>query len=167
MRRMAALKAMIQEGRVGFLIDEVMSGEHAFEPRFGPPEKRPMEFRVTWGAKHFSQWANPAHERFMVYDLQGSVTVDGLCYRIPCKGSLALRYFEDNTVRYSFGFQVDGRSYKYLGEKRNIRLWNLPWSHTTCFGRLVLEATGEVVSTSVTHFRMQSLPRFMASIRPA
>ena len=98
---------------------------------------------------------------------KGSVTIDGLCYGIPCKGSLALRYFEDHTVRYDFGFALEGQSYKYLGEKKNIRLWNLPWSHTTCFGRLVLEETGEVVSTSVTHFRMHTLPRFITSIRPA
>jgi len=165
--RLAALKATIREGRIGFLVDEVMTGEHAFEPPFGSPEKRPMEFRVTWGTKHIPQGANPAHDRFMVYSLQGRVTIDGLCYRIPCSGSLALRYFRDHTIRYTFGFEVDGRSYKYTGEKRNIRLWNLPWSHTTCLGRVVLEETGEVVSTSVTYFRMRSLPRFMASIRLA
>ena len=167
MGRLSALGQMLREGRIGFLIDEVMTGEHTFEPPFGPPEKRPMEFRVTWGAKHLRRWANPAHDRFLLHDLRGSVTIDGLCYRTPCKGSLALRYLEDQTVRYTFAFQVKGRSYKFTGEKRNIRPWNLPWSHTTCFGRLILEETGEVVSTSVTRFRMRSLPRFMASIRLA
>ncbi len=167
MGRLAALKAMVREGRIGFLVDEVMTGTHSFEPSFGSPEQRPMEFRVTWGAKHLPQRASPTNDRFMVYDLEGSVTIDGLCFRKPCRGSLALRYFKDHTIRYTFWFEVDGRPYKYLGEKRNIHLWNLPRSHTTCFGRLILEETGEVVSTSVTRFRMRSLPGFMASIRLA
>lgn len=167
MGRLGQLKAMIQEGRFGFLIDEVMSGEHEFEPTFGSPEKRPMEFRVTWGSKHIPQWANPAHDRFMISDLQGSVTIDGLCYQSPCTGSLELRYFKDHTIRYTFGFKVDGKSYKYMGEKVNIHLRNLPGSHTTCFGRLILQETGQLVSTSVTYFRLRNLPRFMASFRLA
>lgn len=167
MGRLRELKAMIREGRFGFLINEVMTGEHAFAPAFGTPEKRPMEFRVTWGSKHIPQWANPSHDRFMVGDIRGSVTIDGLCSQSPCSGSLELRYFKDHTVRYTFSFEVDGKSYEYVGEKVNIHLRNLPWSHTTCFGRVVLQETGELVSTSVTHFRMRSLPRFMASFRLA
>ena len=167
MGRLGQLKSMIREGRVGFLIEEEMRGEHEFEPAFGSPKKRPMAFQVTWGPRHLLQWINPAHDRFMVGDLQGSVTIDGLCYETPCTGCLELRYFKDHTVRYTFGFQVDGESYEYVGEKVNIHLRNLPWSHTTCFGRLTLQKTGELVSTSVTHFRIRSLPRFMASLRLA
>lgn len=167
MGRLGLLKAMIQEGRFGFLVDEVMSGEHSFEPAFGSPEKRPMEFRVSWGSKQIRKWANPAHHRFLTSDLHGSVTVDGLCYHSPCSGSLELRYFKDQTVRYTFGFEVGGASYSYVGEKVNIRLRNLPWSHTTCFGRVVLQETGQLVSTSVTRFRVRSLPRFVASLRLA
>jgi hypothetical protein len=158
---------MIQEGRFGFLIDEVMSGEHAFEPAFGSPEKRPMEFRVTWGSKHIPLWANPAHDRFLIGDLRGWVTIDGLCLESPCSGSLELRYFKDRSVRYAFGFEVNGKLYRYVGEKVNILLRNLPWSHTTCFGRVVLQDTGELVSTSVTRFRVRTLPQFMASLRLA
>jgi hypothetical protein len=167
MGRLGEFKAMIQQGRLGFLVDEVMNGEHSFEPAFGSPERRPMEFRVTWGTKNIPQWANPAHDRFMAGLLRGWVTIDGLCYRSTCSGSLELRYFKDHTIRYTFGFEVDGDSYRYVGEKVNINLRNLPWSHTTCFGRLVLQETGQLVSTSVTHFRMRSLPRFLASIRLA
>ncbi len=167
MRGLAEFREMIAEGRVGFRIDEAMIGEHEFEPKFGSPEKRPMEFRVTWGPRHVLQWANPAHHRFMVSELEGMVTIDGLCHHTPCTGSLELRYLKDHSIRYTFGFKEGSQSYKYIGEKINIRLWNLPRSHTTCFGRLILAGTGELVSTSVTYFRLRSLLRFMASVRPA
>ena len=167
MRRLAELRTMMDEGRLGFRVDEVMTGQHEFDPKFGSPEKRPMEFRVTWGPKNILEWANPAHDRFMLGDLEGTVTVDGLCDQAPCTGSLELRYLKDHTIRYSFGFQAGGQAYQYIGEKVDIRLWNLPRSHTTCFGRLILQGTGELVSTSVTHFRIRSLPRFVASVRLA
>jgi len=167
LQRLAEFRAMIAEGRLGFRIDEVMSGEHEFDPQFGSPEKRPMEFRVTWGPRHILQWGNPAHPRFMVGELEGTVTIDGLCYHTPCTGSLELRYFKDRTIRYTFGFEQNHQSYTYIGEKVNIHLWNLPRSHTTCFGRLILARTGKLVSTSVTYFRLRSLPRFVASVRLA
>jgi len=165
--RLAEIKKMIDERRIGFRIDEVMIGEHEFDPKFGSPGKRPMEFRVTWGPKRLLQWANPASHRFMVGELEGTVTIDGLCDQTPCRGSLELRYLEEHKIRYCFGFKVDGQSYRYVGEKVDIRLWNLPRSHSTCFGRLFLLGTGELVSTSVTHFRIRSLPRFLASARLA
>lgn len=167
MGRLAELKTMIEEGRIGFRMDEVMIGEHEFDPKFGSPGKRPMEFRVTWGPKHVLRWANPAHHGFMVGELEGTVTIDGLCDHTPCTGSLELRYLKEHKIRYSFGFKEGGQSYRYLGEKVDIHLWNLPRSHTTCFGRLFLLGTGELVSTSVTHFRIRSLPRFLASVRLA
>jgi hypothetical protein len=167
MGRLGQLKAIVQEDRFGFLMDEEMSGEHEFEPTFGTTEKRPMGFRVTWGTRHLLQWINPVHDRFMVSDLRGSVTIGGLCYQTPCTGFLELRYFKDHTIRYTFRFKVDGKAYKYVGEKANIHLRNLPWSHTTCFGRLILEETGQLVSTSVIRFRIRSLPRFVASLRLA
>ena len=111
MRGLEEFRAMIAEGRVGFRIDEAMIGEHEFEPKFGSPEKRPMEFRVTWGPRHIFQWANPAHHRFMVGELEGMVTIDGLCYHTPCTGSLELRYLKDHTIRYTFGFKQGNQSY--------------------------------------------------------
>ncbi len=167
MGRLEQFREMIREGRVGFLIDEEMRGEHEFEPPFGSPQKRPMGFRVSWGARHLPQWINPAGDRFLAGDLRGWVTIDGLCRENPCAGSLELRYFKDHTIRYTFGFEVDGEAYRYVGEKANIHLRNLPWSHTTCFGRLILQKTGQLVSTSVVHFRIRSLPRFVASLRLA
>ena len=114
----------------------------------------------------------PIIEKFREYtklqsDLEGTVSIDGLCVDEPCRGTLALRYLTDQTLRYSFEFQVASVPYRYVGEKVHIRPWNLPWSHTTCYGRLVRSDTGELVSTSVTHFRWRSIPAFLASLRLA
>ncbi len=56
-------------------------------------------------------------------------------------------------------------AYQYVGQKVDIRPWNLPWSHTRCFGHLTRADTGELVSTSLTRFRLRSAPRFLASLR--
>ena len=155
----------VRRGAWGFRITEVMTGEHEFEPAFGDAGKRPMEFRVRWGTNEVRHWADSHGGRFLVNALEGSVTIDGLCRDAPCKGSLELRYFEDRTIRYAFGFEAGGVAYQYVGQKVNIRPWNLPWSHTRCFGRLTRTDTGELVSTSVTRFRLRSAPRFLASLR--
>lgn len=167
MGRIEAVKEMVREGRVGFRVDEVMSGEHEFEPAFGLAGKRPMEFRVTWGADRVGEWGNPFGAGFMVNDLAGTVSIQGLCEKTPCRGTLELRYFRDRTIRYTFEFAVNGTGYRYVGEKVHILPWNLPWSHTTCYGRVVDKATGELVSTSVTHFRLRTAPAFLASVRLA
>jgi hypothetical protein len=52
-----------------------------------------------------------------------------------------------------------------VGEKVNIKLWNLPVSHTTCVGRVTELESGKLISTSVTIFRMRTLPAFLGSFR--
>lgn len=146
-------------------MNEIMSGEHEFEASFGEPGKRPMEFRARWGTDNLGQWVDPFGEGFLVSDLNGVVTIDGLCEGAPCTGSLELRYFKDQTIRYTFEFEVDGVPYRYVGEKVCIKPWNLVWSHTTCFGRLVNRETGELISTSVIHFRFRRIFGFLASAR--
>ena len=155
----------IRRGTWGFRITEVMTGEHEFEPGFGDAGKRPMEFRVRWGTNEVRHWADSDGGRFLVNDLEGSVTIDGLCCDAPCKGTLELRYLEDRTIRYAFGFEAEGVAYQFVGQKLDIRPWNLPWSHTRCFGRLTRADTGELVSTSLTRFRLRSAPGFLASLR--
>ena len=165
MSRFSKTLELLRQGRLGFLIDETMSGVHEFEPGFGPSGILPMEFKVTWGARDLVQWLNPNGDHFMTVDLEGTVTVDGLCQLAPCQGKLALKYFDERKIRYTFTFTIDGREYRYVGEKVNIRPWNLPVSHTTCFGTLTEVATGKLVSKSVTHFRMRTVPEFAASLR--
>jgi hypothetical protein len=158
---------MIRERRIGFATDEVMTGLHRFEPDQGPDTELPFEFRVTWGPPNLFQWIDPADERFMEHHLEGTVSVGGWADDIPCEGSLELLYFTEHRIRYTFTFEHGGTRYRYVGEKVNIKLWNLPVSHTTCFGRMTEAETGKLVSTSVTHFRMRTLPAFLLSFRLA
>lgn len=158
---------MLKERRIGFLIDEVMSGEHEFEPGCGPVGKRPMEFRVTWGPKYLLPWLNPWGGSFMTQKLQGTVTIDGLCKDAPCHGTLEIKYFTEHKIRYTFDFRVREKAYHFVGEKRNIRPWNLHVSHTTCYGELREMATQKLVSRSVTYFRLRTTPDFLFSWRLA
>lgn len=151
---------------MGFQIQEVMTGHHEFERGHGAPGRHFMEFRVTWGTDDLRAWADPFGDRFLVNELQGTVTVEGLCRDTPCRGTLEMRYFKDGSIRYTFEFEVDGTRYEYVGQKMHIRPWNLPWSHTTCYGRLIAKETGELVSISLTHFRMRTALRFLGSFRP-
>jgi hypothetical protein len=151
----------------GFSITETMTGVHEFEPDFGPEGRRPMEFRVKWGTSSFLDYLNPRSDSFLLSELEGTVTVDGLCLDAPCRGTFELRYFTDQTIRYVFEFETNGVTYEYAGTKVNIWPWNLPVSHTTCFGTLKEKESGKLVSRSVVYFKFRTLPWFLASVRPA
>ena len=167
MGRIAELKEMIGQRRLGFRVAEEMVGTHQFEPGCGPQGRLPMRFLVSWGASHVGQFVNPFSGRAGVAELEGVVTVAGLCTDAPCRGSLELRYVTEQSIRYAFELEAQGTLYRYVGQKVNIWPWNLPVSHTTCFGTLVEAETGRLVSRSVTHFPLLSTARFMASFRLA
>lgn len=154
-----------REGRLGFSIDEAMTGKHEFTPQFGPEGRFPFEFKVNWGPENLKNWLTPGQAEFMVAELAGTVTVGGLCLETPCQGQLEMRYLKDATIRYNFEFEVDGSTYQYQGEKVNIKPWNLPVSHTTCYGTIEEKETGKLVSRSVTHFKLHTLPGFLISLR--
>jgi hypothetical protein len=158
-------RKMWSENRIGFVMEEVMSGEHRFEPGFGDPAPRPMEFRVTWGPKELKDWINWRGDKFMWQELHGTVSIDGLCDNAPCDGTLELKYFSEHILRYTFTFTAKGKEYRFVGEKVNIQPWNLPVSHTTCYGVLTEAKTGKLVSKSVTHFRLSTTPAFLGSFR--
>lgn len=155
---------MIKEGRLGFKIDETMTGWHRFE-KGKTSGKKFMEFKVTWGPESIRKWLNPINPKFLTQDLKGVVTIEGLCQDTPCEGTLELKYFDEHIIRYTFDFKVRKKTYRYVGEKVNIQLWNLPVSHTTCFGRLTEKSTGKLVSTSVTYFKLSTALKFLMSLR--
>lgn len=165
MRTIHDLAAMLRDRRLGFAVDETMAGYHTFEPGLGPAGRLPMEFHVTWGTKNLRQYLDLKGDRFLVNDLQGRVSVGSLCRDVPCHGTLELKYISEQSIRYTFDFAVDGKTYHYVGEKVNIWPWNLLVSHTTCFGTLVEAQTGKLVSRSVTHFRLRTFPSFLMSFR--
>lgn len=148
-------------GDVGFKMEEVMSGEHEFVK--GKKGKLPMEFKVIWGTESLIDWANPFEDDFMCNSLNGTVTIGGLCENVPCSGRLELKYFTEQKICYTFYFEVAGEAYEFVGEKRNIYPWNLPYSHTCCFGELRKVGSNRVVSNSITHFHWDTLPAFLGS----
>ncbi len=165
MSSIGALLDRARGRRLGFAMDEVMSGEHRFEPGCGPRGPHPMEFDVTWSAPDLREFLTPGGDHFMSTDLEGTVTIGGLCTGAPCRGTLSFHYVPDRLIRYEFTFEHDGRGYRYVGEKVNILPWNLAFSHTTCFGTLTETDGGRLVSRSVTHFRVWRAPGFLASLR--
>jgi hypothetical protein len=162
-----SLNARVQDaaGNIGFKMDEIMQGEHEFENGFGPEGKKRMIFKVNWGTNQLVDWLNPFSDNFMVNDLEGTVSIDGLCEDEPCSGKLELKYFSEQKIRYTFEFETEEEAYIFVGEKRNIYPWNLPYSHTCCFGELRLKDSNELVSTSITHFRLDTLPEFLSSFQ--
>jgi NAD(P)-dependent dehydrogenase (short-subunit alcohol dehydrogenase family) len=149
-------------GARGFRVDEEMTGYHELEPGFGTPGRRPMSFRVSWGADDIGAWLRRGATTEPLR-LDGRVAVDGLVEDAACSGTLELRYGEGR-IRYAFDFAAHGRRYHFVGEKVNIKPWNLPTSHTTCFGRLT-DDDGRLVSTSVLLFRLERLPALVKSFR--
>lgn len=165
--KLESLTRMLAEGRVGFAADEVMTGTHQFLAGAGPEGEFTLEFRVTWGARHLGRWLNPFGGEFMTNFLHGRVSVGGLVEGASCQGVLELRYLTEASIRYRFEFSAGGARYRYLGEKVNIRPWNLHRSHTTCYGTITNLDTGRDISRSIVYFKLSSLPRFLASFRLA
>lgn len=168
MNRLDSLRRMIRERRVGFAMDEVMQGTHHFVNDAGPPGEHPLIFRVTWGARHLGPWLNPFGSNFMQNFLEGTVTAGGLVEDAPCSGTLHLLYFTESKIRYTFDFKSgDGRPLRYVGEKVDIRPWNLHRTHTTCYGTITDLEADRAVSKSIVYFDLKSMPSFAASFRLA
>ena len=77
MGRIEALKAMLGEGRVGFMIDEVMDGSHHFVVDHDRAGEQPFVFKVTWGTRHLGKFVNPMDPEFLTSFLFGTVTIGG------------------------------------------------------------------------------------------
>ena len=158
-------------GRVGFHIDEQMAGTHTLVralpgdlPR-AEGEELPFAFRVRWGHPRISSFFNPISGDFLSARLEGEVDAGGLCQGAPCLGTIDLAYFSSQEIHYMFDFDAGGRRLRFQGEKRDIRPWNLPWSHTTCYGEVFEVTTGEAISTVLVRFSLATLIPFFRSFR--
>ncbi len=149
---------------IGFALDEVMRGYHEFVAAEGEPGKHPFLFKVQWGHQNLLDAVGRLGARTECH-LAGTVSAGGLCENSPCEGRLVLDYRGTHTIRYEFAFAANGQQLRYTGEKVNIRPWNLPVSHTTCFGTIIREADGALISRGVAFFRLSTLPSFLASFR--
>lgn len=148
----------------GFYIKERMVGEHKFFGKHNPDGVYPFEFNVKWGTLSFREWLNPSKITFLTADLEGTVSVGGLCKEAKCVGTLSIDYIFDKKIVYSFNFVHCGKKYIYVGEKVNIRPWNFLTSHTTCFGTIVDE-NEKLVSRSISYFKLFSIFSFLSSFK--
>ncbi|MBN2056955.1 hypothetical protein JW905_18660 [bacterium] len=165
---MNTLKSLLDTFRthtLGFTLDEVMSGSMEYMAGAGSPGKQPFDFTVQWGPDSLTAWLNPRDDGFLTQEMTGTITAGDLAEAAPCRGTLELRYFRDRSIRYSFTFTANGIEYRYLGEKVNIRWWNLPFSHTTCFGVITESETNRLVARTVSYFRLRTMPWFLTSFR--
>lgn len=159
-------------GKIGFRADEVMTGTyHAVANGNKVGKDLPMEFRVTWGSDDLVGFVrNILAAKPAVSWMHGVVDIGGFCKDAPIRGKLELNYFGEGIIRYTFDFALRGHNFRYIGEKRNLRPWNLHKTHTTCYGTLydlsVPWAGGPLaIAESVTHFRLRTAPAFVASFR--
>jgi hypothetical protein len=170
MGRWYDLQRMITERRLGFRMSETMKGTHTFCRDWSAGGVQagatlPLEFTVTWGADHLEQFLNPLHEQFMQTALQGAVHAGGLGDGMALEGTLWLGYLERAAIRYEFQFTAHGRTWRYVGEKREIRPWNLHRTHTTCYGTVTEVESNLRLSDSIVYFDLKTLPAFLASWR--
>ena len=138
---------------IGFNINEVMSGHDNV--------LSPFVFNVTWGLMNVKDLFKRGPMKF---NLEGTVLFKGTTS--PCHGHLIIDYFETHTITYIFNFH-DPQFGKlmYVGEKVNIKPWNLPISHTTCFGTVSTYEDDTLLSRTLTFFFFFTIPKFLTSFR--
>lgn len=151
---------------MGFRLSETMSGEHEFRDGRAPAGPFPCALRLRWGPERLRDWLNPLSGTFLWQEAAGELRFEGLCDWTPCKGTLELDYFRRRRIRYELDLEHEGVAYRFVGEKLDLRPWNLAVSHTTCFGTLIELGSGRLVSTSLLRFRLSDLPGFVLSWRP-
>ncbi len=170
MGRLKDLVGMLAERRLGFRTDETMKGTHTFVRDFEPGKvkagtKLPFQFQATWGTPHLDKFLNPLSGDFMFALMEGKVTAGGLTGEAPLKGTLEMRYFENASIRYTFEFEAQGHAFRYVGEKTDIRPWNLHRTHTICRGTLTDLTTDQLLSESEVKFNLSQLPWFLSRFR--
>ncbi len=152
---------------IGFKLDEIMTGSHFFtDGREDRKKKRPLLFHITWGNRNLFSFLNPFSGQFLFNEARGFITVDGLVKKASCSGTLHLLYFTERKIRYKLTFNDEsGKTYLYVGEKRNLWPWNLYRTHVTCYGTVTDLATNKTISESVIYFPYRETPAFLFSFR--
>lgn len=155
---------------LGFKLDELMTGTHHFidgtNDHGEKSGERPLLFHITWGNGNLLQFLNPFSRQFLFNEARGVITVEGLVKKADCTGTLRLLYFTQRKIRYELDFKDDdGRSYRYVGEKRNLWPWNLHKTHVICYGTITDLTSNAVISESVVYFPYRETLAFILSFR--
>lgn len=149
----------------GFRIDETMRGWHELLEE--PGRRRPFVLGCTWGPDRLGEWLDPRGAGFLWQELAGTVEAEGLTAGpAPARGTLELDYLGARRIRYRVDFPgAGGETLRFLGDKVDLRPWNLLVSHTTCTGTVSDLASGRLLSTVLLRFRLRDLPRMLLSLR--
>jgi hypothetical protein len=151
----------------GFRVRERMVGWHEFTEGRGPTGRAPLSFEGTWGPESVRDWVDPRKPTFLWQEMEGTLTAGGLCDGAPFHGTLALEYFGLRRIRYTLDFEAGGRTLRLVGDKENLRWWNLAVSHSTCFVTVTDLATSCLISRGVVLFRLRDLPGLLRVRRAA
>lgn len=146
----------------GFRVRERMVGWHDAQDGRG---QRPLSFAGEWGPDSVRAWLDPRAPTFLWQEMRGTISAEGLCEDAPFEGTLALEYFGKRRIRYTLDFDAGGRKLRLVGDKENLRWWNLLVTHTTCFVTLTDLSTGALVSRGVVLFRLRDLPGLLVPRR--
>lgn len=150
---------------LGFRVAETMRGWH--EPLAHPGQRAPFALTCRWGPDRLGTWLNPLGPGFLWQELSGTVTAVGLTDGpAPARGTLELDYLGARRIRYRVDFPgADGATLRFLGDKVDLRPWNLLVSHTTCTGSVIDLASGRQLSSVLVRFRLRDLPAMLLSLR--
>ncbi|MCA9563090.1 MAG: NAD(P)-dependent oxidoreductase, partial [Myxococcales bacterium] len=101
----------------------------------------------------------------MRWDLDGSITLEGLFKERPIAGTLSISLLERRQFRYEFGFQdEDGRVFRFLGAK-TINYFRPIRALTQMTFELVSGSGERVASGTLSFDPSRDLARMIASIR--
>jgi hypothetical protein len=140
-----------------------MTGTHEFVGKAGPKGEFPFSFELDWGTDDLLAFINPLSGQSYTAQATGVVRMGEFVDEAPCDGTLEFCYFTEAKIRYRFTFSVNRKEYEYIGEKVEIRPWNLHRTHTTCYGMVYDSKNRKEISRSLTYFKLETLPSFLTS----
>jgi len=159
----------------GFKISETMSGTHAFVGDYENCKiNLPLYFKIDWSYKNTLECLKRlVTMKPVTFEVKGRFFAEGLCDEIDCVGGMHLDYFGNHTISYCLemrnpsysrvsSFEKINEHYFFIGDKINIKPWNLLTSHTTCYG-IITNGKGELISKCKVFFKLRTLPAMLAS----
>ncbi len=157
---------MFGRRKLGWKTHEFGCGTHRFLGDGGPPGALPIRLELDLRIGSLRDFVNPLALPAVsgVMACEGTVSAEGLAQDAPCSGTLEMRLLTERVLRYALSFQGDdGETYRFFGEKPDLRLRNLYRTLFTLHGA-IHDAEGKEISRS-TLFFYRGTPAFMANQR--
>lgn len=154
-RPQRGIAAPLPEARAGFEFAETMQGSWT---RFEDDAERPLSFTIRAQSRSLDSFAQQREVR-----ISGVLSADGLATSRPAEGTLGMDLLRTGRLPYVLSFTGDdGRSYRFVGEKR-FQLRAPLFSMTHLPGRLLDDADQEIGAASVDFDFSSDLWEFLRS----